>query len=58
MHGALHGSSQTERPELKSLFFCNDGLVNLKILIVVWDMIEPRGDDRIFQPLNTEEASA
>ena len=24
----------------------------------VWDMIEPRGDDRSFQSLNTKEISA
>ena len=47
------------KPELKSLFFAMlDGRNIEEIDEIVWDMIEPRGDDRSFQPLNTEEASA
>lgn len=49
---------QQNRPELKSLFFLLlDGKIP-ELREAVWDMIEPRGDDRSFQPLDIEEASA
>ena len=47
---------QQRRPELKSLFFAMLDGRNIEVLDeIVWDMIEPRGDDRSFQPRDIEE---
>src|SRR5208282_4765209 len=44
---------QQNQPELKSAYFAKiDGK---DVAPIIWDMIEPRGDDRSFQPLDMEE---
>ena len=51
-------SYMPERIKLKSAYFIMLDRGNIAAIESIWDLLEPRGDDRSFQPLDTEEISA